>query len=361
MSKEISLCVISKNQGEFLFECLNHVKDIVNEMIIIDTGSSDDSLDIINKFDCDPIQIEQGDLGMSELRNMYLEKATKDWILVLDPDERISNKDLHKIRDMIEDEEFVGYYLIQRQYKNDIGTANWKSSIDDSYVESKIASGWYEIPMIRLFKNDKRIKYEGKIHEVIDHSIRKSGKVRMSDIPIHHYGEINRDELGKADRNIELLKKDLLVNEREKFFVYYQMGCELLGKGEKIEAINYLEKSVNINSNFAPSLFNLGSLYIMGNVLDKAEMLLKRSLSLETDNIKKSSICDNLGILYIKLKDFNNAIKYFLKAIEMNPGSADAHYNLGLVYKQRGSLKEMREYFDKAVELNPLYKNKIRL
>ena len=93
----ISLCMIVINEEKHLETCLNSVKNIVSEIIIVDTGSTDQTKEIANKFKVKVYDFQWND-DFSAARNFCLQKAAKDWILVLDADETISNKDLMKIK-----------------------------------------------------------------------------------------------------------------------------------------------------------------------------------------------------------------------------------------------------------------------
>jgi glycosyltransferase involved in cell wall biosynthesis len=355
--KEISLCVIVKNEEKNINSFLESVKVFVDEVIIVDTGSTDKTLDIIKEFikNDDKIKIFVFDKkldGLSEPRNFSLDKATKDWVLVLDADERLAQKDIEKIREIIKNEEYVGYYLIQRQYTNESGMTGWISSLNDTYPESKVAAGWFPNPILRLFKNDKRIRYYGKIHEIVDESVQKIGKISVTDIPIHHFGLLNISQGNRVDRNIELLKKELELGEKEKFFVYFQIATNFLSKEDYENAVENLKKSIEENQSFFPSLINLGGIYLKLDKLDEAEKYLRKALEIK----QNPDIYNNLGILHVKKGELNKAVRKFEKAVELNSNSADAFYNLGLVYSELGKKDKAEIFLQRAKNLNPKYK-----
>src|SRR3989344_295540 len=114
----LSLCMITKNEEQFLEQCLNSVKELVDEIIIVDTGSTDKTKEIASKF-TDKIYDFQWCDDFSAARNESLKYATQDWILVLDADEVISKEDYQKIKELIQPEiqpEASAYTLIQRNY-----------------------------------------------------------------------------------------------------------------------------------------------------------------------------------------------------------------------------------------------------
>ena len=114
----LSLCMIVKDEEEFLSNCLNSVKGIVDEMIVVDTGSSDRTVEIAEYFGARVLSHPFGG-DFSEARNASIRKASSDWIRVLDADEEIEQEDAPKIRELIQKEKADGiYFTIQNMNKN---------------------------------------------------------------------------------------------------------------------------------------------------------------------------------------------------------------------------------------------------
>jgi len=155
--------MVIKDEERLLDKFLNFIKDYVDEIIIVDTDSKDNSKEIAKKYTSKVYDFRWND-DFSEARNFSISKATKDWILVLDPDEEISINDLKKIKEIISEGKYNGYRLIQETYFNDekIGTRG----------------------ICRLFRNDERIRFEYNIHETVKNSV---GKIGKTGIVIKHY------------------------------------------------------------------------------------------------------------------------------------------------------------------------------
>ena len=95
---------------------LDSVKDIVDEIILVDTGSTDKTKEIASEYGAKVFDFKwTGDFG--EARNVSMDQATCDWILIMDPDEKLSPKDHNAIRDLIRDNPSAVYYLNTRNYK----------------------------------------------------------------------------------------------------------------------------------------------------------------------------------------------------------------------------------------------------
>lgn len=347
----ISLCIITRNNESTLRNCLSSVKALVDEIIVVDTGSSDKTLEIAGEFTEKIFDFKWSD-NFSEAKNFAIGNATKEWILVLDADETISENDFSNLKSLTEKKEFYGFSLIQRNYTNEIGIPGWISSKNDNYSESRLASGYFPIKMIRLFKNDTRIKFEGAVHDSVETSISKIGKFGETNIPVHHFGLLNRDS-NRIKFYIELEKK----NYHGGFFQDYQLGSQLNSIGEIDEALSYLKKSVEKNPAFAPSWAEIGMAFLKKGDLNNAKESLLKAESLE----KNPATYNYLGILYGQLGDFEKSINCFKKAIIILPENADFHFNLGLTYHQQGMQKEAFFEFKSAIELNPKYKAKVNL
>ena len=357
----ISVCMIVKNEEKWLEQCLNSIKNLADEIIIVDTGSSDKTKEIAKKF-TDKVFDYEWKNDFSDARNFAISKANSDWILSLDADESISSIDFGKIKEITENPEANAYHFIWRDYNNNVGIVGWKSSKEDIYPESKIANGYTEHYVLRLFQNSKGYEFEGKIHETLQNSIEKRyGKIFLTDIAIHHYGSLkNKDELlRKRDTYSKMLKERLIskeYREKEGYYILFELAKELAMKKELEEAKRVLEKSISLNPNFSKSLAMLGTIKIIEKDFYNAEKLLKEAVVLEPND---SDIHSNLGVVYSEQGNFMKAIRKFERAIELNPKSADNFFNLGVVYLRIKKREKARYFFEKAIELNPSYRGKI--
>ena len=122
----LSLCMIVKNEEKHLVKCLKSVRDVVDEMIIVDTGSTDKTIDIARVFGAKVFDFPwTGDF--SAARNHSLAQATGDWILVLDADEVISARDFDELKALIRKRSSspVAYSIVTRNYTNNASVIGW--------------------------------------------------------------------------------------------------------------------------------------------------------------------------------------------------------------------------------------------
>ena len=193
---KITLSMIVKNEEKYLPDCLQSIKNVVDEIILIDTGSSDNTINIAEEFGALIFNYNWVN-DFSVPRNYALSKSTGHWILYLDADERLSPKSFYQLRNVIASNDLLGCRCIV----NNIDEINGKPKF---------------MRYTRLFHNSSNIKFTGKIHEQIDNSLIENGyKILDTDIEIIHTGyNVSTDELKKkANRNLEILKVEYERNK----------------------------------------------------------------------------------------------------------------------------------------------------
>jgi glycosyltransferase involved in cell wall biosynthesis len=354
----LSLCIIVKNESSNLAQCLTSVKGLVDEIVIVDTGSADNTKQIAKQFTKNVYDFQWIN-DFAAARNFSIQHATGDWILILDADETLSSKDHALIRQTISSapSSIVAFKLILRNYTDDSRAAGWISSTGDTYEESKAAAGWWAVPKIRLFRNNPSIRYSGAIHESVSESVKKIGGTRSLDIPIHHFGKLDvKKEINKSS-SYESLSKQKIAKKMD-FYSYFELGRQYVHSGKGDEAIKAFEQSTALNPDYFETWFMLGTIYILKGDLLLAFKNLEKARTLNNDF---ASTYVNLGIICAKQKQHQKAIGYFSQALALNPSDANAYKNLGLCYDDLGDKAQARSAFKKAIELNPTLKEKIKL
>jgi len=189
----LSLCMIVKNEQPNLVRCLSSVKAAVDEIIVVDTGSTDRTKDIAAVFGAKVFDFAW-DEDFSGARNFSLSKAAGEWILVLDADETVSSRDHERLRSLIRKcpKGIGGYDLTTRNYVIEPNTAGWTAN-DGSYRDEEAGTGWYPNRKVRLFRRDPRIRFSGAVHELVEPSMLGAGmKIVVCDVPVHHTGKLDR-------------------------------------------------------------------------------------------------------------------------------------------------------------------------
>lgn len=285
---EITLCMIVKNAGSFLEDVIKSVKDIVTEILVVDTGSDDNTIDIAKKSGAKIFHFEWID-DFSAARNYSIQKAKTEWILILDADERINKENVEKLKNL--------------DFKNNIAFyLNMKSKINIGESFNYIINAHP-----RLFKNHQGIKFNGRIHEQIIDSIIKTGKnIEPTDVEIEHFGyDLDYESLKKKlNRNIELLHKQLEENEGS--------GIDCFHLGETYSMIFDWENAVK---NYKKAIYS-GDLPVENRIL----------------------AYQNLGTAFLNINRLDEAIEEELMALNLNSAVSAPH----LVIARAAFLK--REY-----------------
>ncbi|HYE75622.1 MAG TPA: glycosyltransferase family 2 protein, partial [Blastocatellia bacterium] len=115
MPNTISFCMIAKNEEKLIGNCLSSVQEIADEIIVVDTGSTDRTVKIAQSFGA-RILYHKWDGNYGRAQNVFVQAATQDWILTLDGDEAIAQQDVPKIKRLVHRREFIGYRLMVRNY-----------------------------------------------------------------------------------------------------------------------------------------------------------------------------------------------------------------------------------------------------
>lgn len=224
MSKSISLCIITKNEQEFIERCVKSVRDFVTEIIVVDTGSTDDTVAKVEAMGGKVFHFAWNN-NFSDARNLALSHARGDWILVLDADEVMLNPE--EIQRLINFSYADGYYVTIKNLTNN----------------SDIVS---EDMVVRLFKNEENYAFSGAIHEQIAGSILVRGKkLQKSALIINHFGYIKEVIVRKDKfrRNLRIIRKQLKKNPCDSF-LNYSLAMEYYQVKRVHKGIACLEKAL---------------------------------------------------------------------------------------------------------------------
>jgi len=187
----VSLCMMVRNEEKYLADCLSSIKDNVDQLIIIDTVSTDNTIDIANSFGAEVYHFDWRD-DFSLARNESIKYAKCDWILWMDADEILDPDSIEEYKRCISNKEKPVYYKVM--IRSNTGD---EKSIHDSDTH-------------RLFSNNFGIKFQNRIHEQISYSAHKIGAIeKISSILLYHKGyDVNESDLEKKIlRNRKLLTK----------------------------------------------------------------------------------------------------------------------------------------------------------
>jgi glycosyltransferase involved in cell wall biosynthesis len=295
--------MIVKNEEDYLPGCLKSIKDIVDEIIIVDTGSTDKTVEIAKNFGA-KVYFFPWNNNFSEARNESLKYATKDWILILDGDDELYPKDQENFKDMLTrqlDENAI-YYFETLNYYGD--------TIDDNSITINLNP--------RLFKNNQGTHYAGEVHNQLVHSENKYNAIYKL-IQIHHYGYMNKNihSKNKRTRNITLLNEQL-KKDPDDSFAHFNLGTEYATLNDVKTALDHYYKSYE---KFDPYI---GYSYLL---------------------------IFRIVFLNYKIKDYDTAFKFINIGIDHYPKFTDLYFLKALIYKETDMPSLQIKALEKCIEL----------
>ncbi|MBI2666920.1 polysaccharide deacetylase family protein, partial [Candidatus Woesearchaeota archaeon] len=255
---KISLCMIVKNEEKFLDACLCSVQNIVDEIIIIDTGSTDKTKEIAQKHHAKIYDFKWID-DFAAARNFSLQQATGDWILILDADEEITSEDHQIIKEATNSWEVEGFRILTRNYSNDSTAQGWQPNLGLGQI-TKGLQGWFPSLKIRLFQNKKNILFQGKVHEIIPEHLLKN--VASLPLSVHHYGALRGDLKEKTEMHLHLTQQkiansDNALSTTDLAKSYFELGVQYKNLGNFTESENAFRQSLTLDTTKINPLTNL--------------------------------------------------------------------------------------------------------
>ncbi len=236
---KISQCMIVKNEEQNIRRALSWGKGVVYEQIVVDTGSTDNTVQIAEEMGAKVFHFEWCD-DFSAAKNYAIEQASGDWIAFLDADEYLSERDAHRIPGILKKTENMS---LKGGRIHLLRTA-WLHLNDEGKVFSV---GQQD----RIFRNIKGLRYKNRVHEVLTFSNGQLPRYTAADLSIMHTGYMQSVSSEKGNRNIPLLKKSV-EEDPENYDLWSYLGESYAGSDQAIEAIESMEHAIEyVASNIA--------------------------------------------------------------------------------------------------------------
>ncbi|MBT2717480.1 glycosyltransferase [Bacillus sp. ISL-57] len=344
---KVTCGIITFNEERCIERCLKSISNEVDEVILVDSGSTDNTVNIVKeKFPHVSVYVDKWNGSFSSQRNIILDKSSNDWVLFLDADEYLDNSHQGKLKDVIKVLDFLPY--------NDF-------CVSPIIVDS---NGYEYDSTKRIFNKQSNIRYHGKVHE---EPILTTGDIPEQyqvNIRFHHdgYSPEVKEAKQKSKRNLTLVREMLILEpENPKWMFFYAKALqEQTDTESQIQAYTYLMKTIDCYTKRKADRFLFMSLilicqYCLQNGKIK-EMkfylnLLKEkapncadigyfelSLYLLVNQFKMKKLIDDLQEVYIEAND---------KVSYLHTSKAHLYHIAGLASYQIGEINNSINFFNK--------------
>ena len=414
----LSLCMIVRNEEDRLPNCLDSVRGLCDEIIVVDTGSSDGTIEAAKRYGATIGSFEWCD-NFALARNESLRLATGDWIMWLDADDLMPAQHHAQIRHLLSQGRDKGYFFV----------------LDDRGYES------VSCMQMRLFPNLEGVSFEMPIHEQVTPSLARLGVSTVpTDIKVVHTGYTTPEVVKeKKDRYLNIMERWLEVHpedyltrshvaltyhttgklaegaeqyrliieestcKADRNLVVYTTSLLFLGRsylrmGELEKARDYIHRAEEVDDEYVLTKLSLAEVYAALNepqrAIDYAEWILQRQPQLtffpiDQDELQYSALClagrgyqtlgqfaraeasfiraagvpvnrraealGSLSEVHKAAGDRDKALQALSEAVDIDPNSAKHVFNIGMLHLDAGEHAEAAAQFQRVLEIKPNY------
>jgi tetratricopeptide (TPR) repeat protein len=348
---QVSLCVIVKNEAHNLRDCIAPVANLVGDIVVIDTGSTDGTVEIARGLGARVFAFPWVD-SFAAARNESLRHALGDWVLWLDADDRVDEPNRGRLG-----------VLLDHLPNENVGFVMKCLCLPDPKTGRSTT-----VDHVRLFRRHPALRWRYRVHEQILPSLRAlGGTVRWSDVVVHHTGYQDPAlRQTKLERDFRLLGLEHAENPGDPF-VLFNLGMILHEWGRCDEALPYLNESLRQShptDSIVRKLYALISqCHRLGGRLEEALETCREGQRhyphdlelLFHESVVRKQLGDRPGAEGCLLRlQFASEGDHFAS---VNPAlrSAIARHNLGVLYREEGRDAEAETYWQAVVADNPDY------
>ena len=389
----LSVCIIAKNEEKNIRRCLESLKSYNFEIVVVDTGSTDDTEKIAQQY-TDRVYHFQWKNNFSSARNFAISKSTKTYVMSIDCDECIDYIDVKKLQNLL------------AERKKQVGRIKIRNHL------TKSGTGQENTEWINRIFSKELFHYEGCIHEQVTAMNGEEYETYQAPVVILHtgYDLPENERKQKAERNINLLQQELqrlLIAFLQKQDAYVNVMDDVGLKNDDennkrcvqrifsmIEAGNDLAVKLQHEEQLPYILYQLGKGYYMAGDYREACTYFSCALSfdlnpkleyvidmvetygyamLNSDQADNALFFENIyeefgntadfqflmGLIYMNNARFEDAVSEFLKATKhsasrnVGANSYMAFYNIGVIYECLGRADEAKRYYEMCGEYGP--------
>lgn len=325
----LTICFITKDKADKLKESLENMKSLADEILVLDTGSKDATLEVAKEYGAQTISWKWKD-DFSAAKNACIEAASKEWILFVKPGETIAQEDQEKFKEAMQQKDIAAYITHRRVYTNNENLPEFQ--IDPKGTAKKLGfKGFIAIPQVNFFQRKKEYQYQGMVFEDIIGSIKEhQGEIQLSGLTTRymHKDEVDIEkQKAKQEYYLKLCLKEV---KKQKSNPKYHYQAALIYKADKKfdKALEHLNKIIEIDPDYHNVYAILGDIYEAQNEQKKAMESYEKSIKHKPRDVNTYLALANIYLKRGRAKDTMDTLQ---KAIHINPYNPIAYYNLVVV------------------------------
>ena len=352
----LSVCLITKNEQRFLPQCLQSIREVADQIVVVDTGSTDDTVEIAKAFGAEVHEFEWTE-SFSDARNEALSHARCEWVLVVDADEELTEDSIENLRREIAVAGTMAYRI---------------PIVDEGFEED----GSSYVP--RLFRNAPGLFYVGRVHEQVFSSIevrRREWSLEntFGTVTLYHHGytEEVTNSRDKVNRNLMLLQSAIEEFPNEPNLLM-NLGLELVRAGNVIAGIESYQEAFEIlsdkpSSEVVPELRETLITQLITNLMklsDWSGIIRVLGRKLVTRYGMTASMHFIRGLSHMELQNFQDAVADYQAAVakrdepvyspvHKDVRKAGPNHCLAVCFNRLGEKEKAIEHFEKALKDDP--------
>ena len=347
----LTLSMIVKNEEMFLADCLRSVEGIVDEIIIVDTGSTDRTVEIAKSFGARVIEIEWPH-DFAKARNVGLDAVTTQWVLIMDADEEFVREDTQVLREAITHPSADAYNI------RIISLMDRAEDITESYVT-------------RLVRSHPQLRFQGAVHEQLFHSVVEAKMtLRELNVRLTHKGYLNAvmKERDKHERNRRLLESHVARNPQD-IYMLWQLSQSYFGESRFDEALLTVRRALKLATQDNPIWTLCMTTY--ARILVQMGQRKKAIRVLQDGKLAHPKYTDfwyQEGIIHFNLKEWVRAEACFQECLALGEaqgylatdtgiGGFKSLYRIAQTWMMRHDGKQALAYLLLTLKQQPLYRS----
>jgi len=349
----VALAQIARNEEMCIEASLRSIAGFVDDMVVLDTGSTDDTPEIAARCGARVVRVAWPE-DFAAARNEAIRHVDTDWVVMLDADEVTSPECLAALDRYIRCGIWDAVQTYLMTYVADPRTVGFRPARDR--VRSRGMPGYYLNPLVRVFRNRPGVQFEGRVHETILGSLlRAGGRIAHTAIEIDHYGLTKgpRSAVHKKSQYLSLCERNIAERPTD-IKALLETGMQLRDLGEYDRAVEVFEQALKLNPYFVWVVAGLIETALIGGRHFGAARRAVEQFE-RTRPIDMPEVQINYAMLLMRLGETADARRRLETALAAAPENAVGHCVFGMLSEIENDTETADRAYVRALELVPEY------